>query len=138
MEIFCTPEMLYAIKKDFERSISNSKIFIYQTISQCTKKIKQRESNKHIGVLIEKIHKAHRNYRTNLAQMRQLYYLLLVVKQLEQYVKYFSICNSNKYERHQKLIPIGAAPIEREKNSIQIFFRTNVKISDVYRFLLKI
>jgi len=50
-------------------------------------------------------------------------------KTLQEYVKNCTICNSNKYNRHPVLIPIGQAPIpnkEGENLHIHIFYAQNL------------
>jgi len=60
------------------------------------------------ALIIEKTYsRAHRGLDENYKQSNRLYYWPNFNKKLQEYIKNCIICNSNKYNRHPVLIPIG-------------------------------
>jgi len=73
--------------------------------------------------------RAHRGLDENYKQINRLYYWPNLIKKLQEYKKNCTICNSNKYNRHAVLIPIGQAPTpnkEGENQHIDIFYAQNL------------
>jgi len=121
--IHCTLEDLYKIQNPLKENFTNK--FLYTKIF-----VQDVENPEDRALIIEETHcRAHRGLDENYKQINRLYYWPNLNKKLQEYIKNCTICNSNKYNRHPVLIPIGQAPIpnkEGENLHIDIFYAQNL------------